>query len=78
MFDIDRKIKELDDVLCENIDLIDFKSRAFVSQNLLQHTRNLLEYVAIKAYDNVEIFMFLWYYVFSESNSNKLNLRNAL
>lgn len=50
MFDIDRKIKELDDVLCENIDLIDFKSRAFVSQNLLQHTRNLLEYVAIKAY----------------------------
>lgn len=50
MFDIDEKIRELDDILCENIDLIDFKSRAFVAQNLLQHTRNLLEYVAIKAY----------------------------
>jgi|GEM_PF-6342823 len=50
MFDIDGKIRELDDILCENIDLIDFKSRAFVAQNLLQHTRNLVEYVAIKAY----------------------------
>ena len=50
MYDIDEKIKETDEAICENIDLISVKSRGFVAQNILSHTRNLIEYVAIKAY----------------------------
>ena len=50
MFDIDDKIKDVDDVICENIDLIESVGRGLVSQNILAQTRNLLEYIAIKAY----------------------------
>ena len=53
MFDIDGKIKDVDDVICENIDLIESMGRGLASQNILAQTRNLLEYVAIKAYSTV-------------------------
>ena len=50
MLEIDRKIKDIDKILCDNIDLIDFAgvSRALISQNLLGQSRNLVEHIAVK------------------------------
>ena len=49
---IDISIQNIDNTICQNIDLIDFEtvSRALVSQNLLSQSRNLVEHVAVKAY----------------------------
>ena len=54
MLSIDEKILDIDRTICENIDLIDFPtvSRALVSQNLLGQSRNLCEYIAVRAYGN--------------------------
>lgn len=54
MLTIDRKIKDIDKIICDNIDLMDFPTvtRALVSQNLLSQSRNLCEYVAVRAYGN--------------------------
>lgn len=50
MLEIDRKIKDIDKILCDNIALIDFTgvTRALISQNLLSQSRNLVEHVAVK------------------------------
>ena len=50
MFEIDGKIKDVDKIICDNIDKIDVLGRGLASQNILAQTRNLLEYIAIKAY----------------------------
>lgn len=50
MVDIDERIKDVDDVICENLDNIDTIGRGLVAQNILSQTRNLIEYVIIKAY----------------------------
>jgi hypothetical protein len=50
VFDIDEKIKDVDEAICDNIDKIDVLGRGLASQNILAQTRNLLEYIAIKAY----------------------------
>lgn len=52
MLKIDKKILDIDNVICENIDLIDFDkvSRGFIAQNLLAQSRNLVEHVAVKIY----------------------------
>jgi len=50
MFDVDRKIMDIDDVICRNLDAIGTLGRGLVAQNILAQTRPLLEYTAIKAY----------------------------
>lgn len=52
MLDLDKKIMNIDSILCDNIDLLDYKNitRSLVSQNLLSQSRNLVEHIAIKAY----------------------------
>ena len=49
MLQIDKDILNIDQVICSNIDLIDFKSvtRALVAQNLLSYSRNLVEHIAV-------------------------------
>lgn len=50
MLEIDRKIKDIDKTICDNIALIDFAgvTRALISQNLLGQSRNLVEHIAVK------------------------------
>lgn len=50
MLEIDRKIKDIDKIICDNIALIDFAgvTRALISQNLLGQSRNLVEHIAVK------------------------------
>ena len=52
MLRIDRDILNIDQVICSNIDLIDFENvtRALVAQNLLSYSRNLVEHIAVKLY----------------------------
>lgn len=52
MLEIDRKIKDIDKAICDNIALIDFTgvTRALISQNLLGQSRNLVEHIAVKIY----------------------------
>ena len=50
MFDIDKKIADIDEVICDNIDAIDVLGRGLTAQNILSQTRTLIEYVAMKAY----------------------------
>lgn len=49
---IDKRIKDIDKTICDNIDLIDFKTvtRALIAQNLLAQSRNLVEHIAVKIY----------------------------
>ena len=52
MLRIDRDILNIDQVICSNIDLIDFENvtRALVAQNLLSYSRNLVEHIAVKLF----------------------------
>lgn len=52
MLQIDENILNIDQVICSNIDFIDFKNvtRALVAQNLLSYSRNLVEHIAVKLY----------------------------
>lgn len=50
MQEIDIRIQELDKIVCDNIELIDFASRGLVSQNVLSQSRHLVEHIAMKAY----------------------------
>lgn len=54
MLQIDKDILNIDQLICANIDLIDFKTvtRALVAQNLLSQSRNLVEHIAVKLYGN--------------------------
>ena len=52
MLTIDKKINDIDKIICDNIALIDYANatRALVSQNLLGQSRNLVEHIAVKIY----------------------------
>ena len=51
MMQIDISIRDIDDIICQNIDLIDHGySRGLVSQNVLSYTRNLVEHIAVKVH----------------------------
>ena len=52
MLEIDRRIKDIDKIICDNIALIDFAgvTRALISQNLLGQSRNLVEHIAVKIF----------------------------
>ena len=62
MLRIDEDILNIDQLICRNIDLIDFEnvSRALVSQNLLSNSRNLVEHIAVKIYANGEDIVADW------------------
>lgn len=49
---IDDGLKNIDNVICDNIELINAKNidRAIIAKNLLSQSRNLVEHVALKIY----------------------------
>lgn len=49
---IDKAILDTNDVICDNIACFGAEKRGLLSQNILGHVRNFVEYVAIKAYSN--------------------------
>ena len=62
MLNIDAQIMNIDQTICNNIDLLDFTgvTRAIVSQNLLAQSRNLVEHIAVKSYGNGADIMADW------------------
>lgn len=62
MLDIDKRILNIDQVICDNIELLGTKgvTRALVSQNLLAQSRNLVEHIAVKEYGNGTDIMADW------------------
>lgn len=52
MLRIDKAILDTNEVICDNISRLDASERGLLSQNILGHIRNFVEYVAIKAYSN--------------------------
>lgn len=52
MLRIDKAILDTNEVICENITKFDSSQRGLLSQNILGHVRNFVEYVAIKAFSN--------------------------
>lgn len=52
MLGIDKAILDASGVVCDNIRQFTGKDRGLLSQNILGHIRNFVEYVAIKAYSN--------------------------
>ena len=52
MLRIDKAILDTNGVICDNISQLSFADRGLLSQNILGHIRNFVEYVAIKAYSN--------------------------
>ncbi|MBD5467926.1 MAG: AAA family ATPase [Lachnospiraceae bacterium] len=62
MMNIDKQIANIDQVICSNIDLLEISgiTRAFVSQNLLAQSRNIVEHIAVKAYGNGADIMADW------------------
>lgn len=52
MLKIDKAILDTNGVICENISQLSFADRGLLSQNILGHLRNFVEYIAIKAYSN--------------------------
>ena len=52
MLRIDKAILDTNGVICDNITHFGADERGLLSQNILGHVRNFVEYVAIKAYSN--------------------------
>lgn len=59
---IDEQIRNIDQTICNNIDLLEFSgvTRAIISQNLLAQSRNLVEHIAVKGYSNGADIMADW------------------
>ena len=53
MLRIDKAILDTSEVICDNIARFGSTERGLLSQNILGHIRNFVEYVAIKAFSNV-------------------------
>ena len=52
MLKIDKAIMDANDVICDNNSKFDSSERGILSQSILSHLRNFVEYVAIKAFSN--------------------------
>lgn len=52
MLRIDKAILDTNKVICDNISRFDTSERGLLSQNILGHVRNFVEYIAIKAVTN--------------------------
>lgn len=50
MKSIEDKIKDIDDAICEYIDLIELTSRGRMSDAIIKHLRDLVEHIAVKIY----------------------------
>lgn len=49
---IDKAILDTSEVICDNIARFGSTERGLLSQNILGHIRNFVEYVAVKAFSN--------------------------
>ena len=49
---IDKAIRDTNGVICDNISQLSSSDRGLLSQNILGHIRNFVEYIAVKAYSN--------------------------
>ena len=49
---IDKAILDTNEVICDNISKLRVLERGLLSQNILGHIRNFVEYVAVKAFSN--------------------------
>lgn len=47
---IDDRIKDIDNVICEEFDTIDFRTRGQISTRVLKYLRDLVEHIAVKEY----------------------------
>lgn len=56
MLRIDKAILDTNGVICDNISQLSSVDRGLLSQNILGHIRNFVEYIAIKAYSNGQDF----------------------
>ena len=54
MLRIDRAILDASGVICDNIAQFGSTERGLLSQNILGHIRNFVEYIAIKVFSNGE------------------------
>ena len=52
MIRIDKAILDTNGVICDNISQLSSSDRGLLSQNILGHIRNFVEYIAVKAYSN--------------------------
>lgn len=52
MLRIDKAILDTNEVICDNISRFDSSERGLLSQNILGHIRNFVEYIAIKVFSN--------------------------
>ena len=52
MIRIDKAILDVNGVICDNISQLSSSDRGLLSQNILGHIRNFVEYIAVKAYSN--------------------------
>lgn len=52
MIRIDKAILDTNGVICDNISQSSSSDRGLLSQNILGHIRNFVEYIAVKAYSN--------------------------
>lgn len=52
MMRIDKAIFDTNSVICDNITYLGVGDRGLLSQNILGHLRNLVEYIAVKVYSN--------------------------
>ena len=52
MLRIDKAILDTNGVICDNISRLSSSDRGLLSQNILGHIRNFVEYIAVKAYSN--------------------------
>ena len=50
MLKMDKTILDTNEVICDNIKQFNFINRELLSQNILGHVRNFVEYVPIKGY----------------------------
>lgn len=50
MLKIDKAILDTNEVICDNSKQFNFTNRGLLSQNILGHVRNFVEYVDIKVY----------------------------
>lgn len=52
-YQLDEEIRNIDSVICENIEKAQIYNRGFMSQNILTRLRNLIEHIALKILSNV-------------------------
>ncbi len=50
MQELDKQIKDIDNVICKNIEMLPHNERWIVTENILSQLRNFVEHIALKIY----------------------------